>query len=250
MKRIRMAAALLIASVSVCSVQLMAFGRATFIRERRVVIDSNGWKIVGDLRVPKSERPVPAAILLNKAAGDRRVYESLARHLAEKGIASLRLDLRGHGESINRGKFVPGDQASLSLTEGSDEDVTAALRYLKTVAGIDAQKIGFVGASYSGEEMAISARKCGYGKAYVALSPGSFSEESMEAIDRSGSSWLFIKSTEERARTLKEFSPLLRQKSRTAQIMEVAGTEHATDILSAHSELAEMIAVWFKYHLR
>lgn len=32
--------------------------------------------------------------------------------------------------------------------------------------------------------------------------------------------------------------------------MEVVGTEHATDILTAHSELPEMIAVWFKYHLR
>ena len=28
------------------------------------------------------------------------------------------------------------------------------------------------------------------------------------------------------------------------------GTKHATDILSAHPELAEMIAIWFKYQLR
>jgi hypothetical protein len=98
--------------------------------------------------------------------------------------------------------------------------------------------------------MAVAARKHGYGKAYVALSPGSFSEESMGAIDRSGAAWLFIKSTEERAKSVKELFPLLRQKSRTAQTMEVAGTGHATDILNQQAELAEMLAVWFKYHLR
>jgi dienelactone hydrolase len=188
-------------------------------------------------------------ILLNKAAGDRKAYATLATLLAARGIASLRVDLRGHGESINKGKFIPFDEKSLALTEGADEDVTSVFRYLKTVPGIDTQKIGFVGASYSGEEMAVSARKYGYGKAYVALSPGSFSEESIAALDRTGIPWLFIKSSDERARSLKEFFSVLRQKSRTAQFMEVAGTEHATDILGAHPELAEIIAVWLKHYL-
>jgi dienelactone hydrolase len=248
MAYLRAVMAVLIISLGSFNLQLVGLGKEP--AEKRVVINSNGWKIVGDLLVPKSNRPVPAVILLNKAAGDRRVYERLARHLADNGIASLRVDLRGHGDSINKGKFIPGNEGALTLIEGTEEDVTSAFRYLKTVPGVDAQKIGFVGASYSGEGMAVSARKYGYGKAYVALSPGSFSEESMEAIDPSGIPWLFVKSTEEGAKSLKAFFPLLRQKSRTAQIIEVAGTEHATDILSAHVELTEMIAVWFKYHLR
>lgn len=245
MRYVRAAAAFLVITVG-----LVVSGEAQAQGERRVVVESGGWKLVGDLIVPKSKRPAPAVILLNKAAGDRKAYESLARRLAEHGVASLRIDLRGHGESVNKGKFVPGAEDALSLIEGSDEDVTSAFRYLKTVRGVDAQRVGFVGASYSGEAMAVSARKHGYGKAYVALSPGSFSEESMEAIDRSGLPWLFVKSTAERAKSLQDFFPLLRQKSRTAQVMEVAGTEHATDILGAHPELAEMLAVWLKHHLR
>ncbi len=250
MKQVKAATIFLVVTVSFFSVQSKALSTAPVKEQKRVTLDSNGWKLVGDLIVPKSRRPAPAVILLNKAAGDRRAYETLARRLAENGIASLRLDLRGHGESVNKGKFIPGNQESLALTEGADEDVTSAFRYLKTIPGIDAQNIGFVGASYSGEEMAVSARKYGYGKAYVALSPGSFSQESVDAIDRTGISWLFIKSTAERARSLQNFFSSLRQSSHTAQIMEVAGTEHATDILSAHPELAEMIAVWFKYKLR
>jgi hypothetical protein len=49
---------------------------------------------------------------------------------------------------------------------------------------------------------------------------------------------------------MQDFLTVLRQKSRTAQIIEVGGTEHATDILNAHPELAEIIAVWFKHQLR
>ena len=83
-----------------------------------------------------------------------------------------------------------------------------------------------------------------------ALSPGSFSEESMLEIDRIGAAWLFIRSADEQSRSVRDLFPLLRQKSRTAEMLEVVGSEHATDILTAHPELAELIAVWFKYHLR
>ena len=216
----------------------------------QVVIENDGWKLVGNLLRPKSKKMVPAVVLLNKANGRRSAYEKMARHLAKNGIASLRIDLRAHGESINKGKFGPpfgADEKMRALLVGSDTDVTVAVNYLKKLKGIDPNRIGLVGASYSGEEMAISARKNGYGKAYVALSPGSFGEESLNSIDSSTASWLFITSAEERF--LKGFLSTVRQKSKTAQTMEVAGDKHATDILDSNSELAEMLAVWFKYRL-
>jgi dienelactone hydrolase len=217
--------------------------------ETRVIIENEGWKLVGDWTMPKFKQPVPAVILLNKANGDRQVYKRLAQYLGENGIASLRLDLRGHGESINRGKFVPFQENSVEVLTNTDQDIWAAIRYVKSIKGVARERIGIVGASYSGEEMAIAARKNGYAKAYAALSPGSFSEESIIAIDHSGAAWLFIKSAEERARTLKDFFSAVRQKSKTAQTLEVAGDKHATDILDSNTELAEMLAVWFKYRL-
>jgi len=218
--------------------------------EKRVVIENNGWQLVGDLLIPKSKTPAPAVILLNKANGNRKVYENLARLLAQNGIASLRVDLRGHGESINRGKFVPFQENPPDVLNDNDKDIVAVTEFLKRAKGIDKNRIGFVGASYSGEEMAIAARKNGYAKAYVALSPGSFSEDSIEAVDTSGAAWLFIKSANERASVLKDFFVVLRGKSTTAQTLEVAGERHATDILETNTELAEMLAVWFKYRLR
>ena len=79
--------------------------------EVRVVVPNDGWELVGDLRLPASQQAAPAVLMLNKAADDRTVYEALAVHLANKGVASLRLDLRGHGESINLGRFVPYERS-------------------------------------------------------------------------------------------------------------------------------------------
>lgn len=215
---------------------------------RQISISSDGWNLMGDLRVPKSPRSLPVVILLNKAGGSRQAYEGLAEELASLEIASLRLDLRGHGESTNKGKFGPPfDAPMLKLIEGSDQDVSAAVAYLKKLKEIDANRIGIVGASYTGEQMAISARKSGYAKAYVALSPGSFSEESIKAIDASSAAWLFVRSAHERH--LKGLHESIRKVSKTAELYEVGGDKHATDLLDSLPKLVGMIAVWFKYKL-
>ena len=214
----------------------------------RVVIESDGWKLVGDLRVPATKKPVPIVVMLNKANGTRRAYDALAGQLSDRGIASLRIDLRGHGESINKGKFGPPFDAPMqALVDGSDKDVSAAVLYLTSVKGIDATRVGVVGASYTGEEMAVSARTMGFAKAYVALSPGSFSEESIKGIDASGAAWLFIRSADERF--LGGMHENIRKASRTARLLEVPGNKHASDILGSDPWLTDMIATWFKYNL-
>ncbi len=217
--------------------------------DERVTLNSDGWEIVGDLRLPKSAKPVPAVILLNAAGGNRKDYEELADQLEKRGIASFRVDLRAHGESINKGTFGPPfDEKMLSLLVGTDRDVSVISNYIRSHPKIDSERIGFVGASYSGERMAESARKGRYGKAYVALSPGDFSDESIEAIDKSKVPWFFIRSLEERD-FFNELFAGIRQKSRTAQILEIPGSEHATRILAHHLEMSEIIAVWFKNKL-
>lgn len=211
--------------------------------ETRVVIESGGWRLVGDLRLPASDQPSPAVLLLNKATGDRRAYTTLASDLADRGVATLRLDLRGHGESINLGRFVPGDTTrSEEIIWKAEADVIAASRYLKKHPRIDANRIGVVGASYSGEEMAEAGQIAGYARAYAALSPGSFSEKSIAAVDASGVPWLFVVSKNERF--LHEIAAAILENSRTAEILFVPGEQHATDLLDDRPDLAERVAVW------
>lgn len=213
--------------------------QASAVQETRVVLESDGWRLVGDLRIPAGEGRFPAVTLLNKAAGDRTAYEELARLLAERGIASLRLDLRGHGESTNLGRFTPGDSEMLV---GSERDVATAHEYLRSHSRIDADRLGVVGGSYSGEMMAVAGREHRYAQAYVALSPGSFSEESLAAIDPSGIPWLFVKSENERY--LRGFETEVRELSESAEILILPGSAHATDLLAEHDELAGRIASW------
>ena len=121
--------------------------------------------------------------------------DQLAQQLAARGIASLRLDLPGHGESTNLGRFIPSevDEAGREqMIWESNIDVAAAHQFLKNYPGIDPDRIGMIGGSYSGEEMAEAGREHGYAQAYVELSPGSFTEASIQSIDTSEVPWLFI----------------------------------------------------------
>jgi dienelactone hydrolase len=211
------------------------------IDESRVIVPSDGWELVGDLTLPAAGR-APAVLMLNQAAGNRDAYRALARQLAARGIASLRLDLRGHGESVNLGAFVPGEVRRDPLIWDAEQDVTAALTWMRNLSAIDGTRIAVVGASYSGEEMAEAGRLGGYAAAYVALSPGSFEEVSIDGIDASGVPWLFVVSRDERF--LQEITTEVRRRSDTVELVVVPGSAHASNLLEAHPGMAERIAVW------
>ena len=168
-------------------------------------------------------------------------------HLAKRGIASLRLDLRGHGGSINQGKFIPGKNKPDPLIWNAEKDVIAAFKYLKADPNIDSAKLGAVGGSYSGEEMAEAGRISGYVQAYVELSPGSFSDESIDGIDTSGASWLYIASRNERHLT--EVTQLVWEKSQKVEFLIIPGPHHATRILENVDGMAERIAIWLALKL-
>lgn len=234
--------------IVVLSLFIAAVSGIATAQSARVMIENDGWKLVGDLHKPDGIKAAPAVLLLHKADGSREEYKELAGLLAARGIASLRLDLRGNGESINKGEFGPPyDEKMREILVGTDSDISAALAFLKKQQGIDANRIGVLGSSYSGEFMAIAGRKDGYQKAYVELSPGSFSEESIKNIDSSGAVWLFVRSVDEPH--LKGLHEDIRKVSKTAQLYEVAGKEHASRLLPAIPGLTEMIAVWFKHNL-
>lgn len=224
------------------SVTHIIYGQASEKTELEVTVKNEGWKLIGDLMLPDSKGVFPAVLMLNKANGDRQVYESLANHLADRGIASLRMDLRGHGGSTNIEKFIPYEKNPNPLIGDAEKDVIAAINFLKTHPRINSNKIAALGASYSGEEVAEAGRKSGYVQAYVVLSPGSFSDESIEGIDSSNVPWLFVVS--KREKYLQEITKSVQEKSEHVEIIIFPGTEHASRILTSEKDLAERIAVW------
>lgn len=197
---------------------------------------------------PESDEPVPAVLMLNKAAGSRTAYVELAECLFDRGIASLRLDLRGHGESVNLGRFVPGEHERDPMIWDAEAGVIAAQEYLASVPRIRSDRIAIVGASYSGEEAAEAGRLAGHAQAYVELSPGSFSDESIAGIDSSGVPWLFVVSNNERH--LKEIEAEVRRRSNSVEMVILPGEAYASNLLAVHRGLAERIAVWLEAHLK
>ena len=206
-------------------------------------IDSEGWKLIGDLLLPVTEDSISVVLMLNKANGTREAYVTLAQELLKRGIGSLRVDLRGHGESINLGKFVPFEVPRSPMIWDSEQDVIKVCEYIKMQSQFNLKSIGLIGGSYSGEEMAEAGRINGFEKAYVELSPGSFSDESIEMIDKSKASWFFISAKEDTH--LVEITDLVNKNSKTVDLLILPGKEHASNLLNDNPTLNEIIATWF-----
>ncbi len=208
---------------------------------------------MGDFLAPTAERPVPGVLLLHRAAGSREEYVDLALALAQRGVASLRLDLRACGESANLGRFEEPFAENLHLLEGTHEDVRLALRWLAAEPTVDAGRLGAVGASYSGEALGEALRARGSAvKAYVMLSPGSFSAESIAAIQTSRADWLFIRTTEESPASLEHIDAVFDAVTRnatSAQIEIIEGAGHATHIFDEHPAVVERVADWLATRL-
>jgi pimeloyl-ACP methyl ester carboxylesterase len=108
---------------------------------------ADGIKLAGTLTLPKGAGPFPAALLI-AGSGPQDRDESLANHrpflliadaLTRKGIAVLRYDKRGVGQSTGN----PDTATTLDLAA----DAQAALAFLKSRKEIDGSKIGLIGHS-------------------------------------------------------------------------------------------------------
>lgn len=119
--------------------------------ETTVTIDTGNGNIVGTLETPDGAA-APVVLLLHGFTGsrdelpvkdtDEGVFSRSARLLAEAGIASLRIDFRGSGES---------DGAWEDTTfSGQISDAVATIDWLKTQSTVDASKLAVIGWSQGG----------------------------------------------------------------------------------------------------
>jgi dienelactone hydrolase len=227
--------------------------------DTRIEIDSDGWTLIGDLTTPEAEPATAFALLLHKAAGDRKPYVTMAEAMAARGIASLRIDLRGHGDSINLGAFDPqigryfdeNDPAvvrNFALIRAADQDIVSIMRWLEKQPRFAELPLIVIGSSYTGEEMVEAAAQTQFADVYVALSPGSFSEESIAAIDPSDVPWLFVRAEVEMPFFPDLFSAI-REGSDTAEIWLLPGEGHATDLFDHNPQLHLRLIDWITERL-
>ncbi|WP_310554532.1 alpha/beta fold hydrolase [Flavobacterium sp.] len=109
-----------------------------------------GITLAGTLTLPKKEGKFPVVVLISGSSPQNRDEEILGHkpflvlsdHLTRNGIAVLRYDDRGTGES--KGDFKTGTSLDFST------DAQAAVNYLKTRTEINQNQIGLIGHSEGG----------------------------------------------------------------------------------------------------
>lgn len=117
--------------------------------EKRIVYFNNDHtiKFGATLTVPENKRDVPAVILITGSGPEDRdetlfghkPFWVIADFLTRQGIAVLRVDDRGIGETT-------GDSKNATSKDYAD-DVQIGFDYLKSVEGINSKKIGLIGHS-------------------------------------------------------------------------------------------------------
>lgn len=121
-----------------------------------------GITLAGTLTLPKEGNKFPAVVLLTGSGPQNRDEEIMghkpflviADHLTRNGIAVLRFDDRGTGQS--EGNFQTATGADFAA------DAEAALKYLQSRKEVDPQKIGLLGHSEGGTvAFTVAAKKNG-----------------------------------------------------------------------------------------
>lgn len=117
--------------------------------QRPVVFKSNGSDVYGVLHLPEKispRRPIPGVVLCHGFTGTKveahRIFVKMAWALERYGIASVRFDYRGCGDS--EGDFVD------ATVGGHIEDAMRAVDFIISQPGIDKGKIGILGFSLGG----------------------------------------------------------------------------------------------------
>lgn len=112
--------------------------------------EAAGVKLAGTFTVPQGKGPFPAVVLVHGSGPINRDGEVfghkpflvLADHLSRQGIAVLRYDKRGVGQSTGNRR----DATTLDLAA----DAEAALRFLRGRPEVDTRRIGIIGHSEGG----------------------------------------------------------------------------------------------------
>ena len=144
--------------------------------EKQVEFYSEGTKIVGVLNMPEGDGPHP---LLAMAGGWCYVKEivmpTYAAELAKVGCATLRFDYRNFGESS-------GERRQHIDPYRQIEDYRNALSYAATLPGVDTNRLGIWGISYSGGHALILAGIDSRVKCAVSVIPVIDGYESMRLV--------------------------------------------------------------------
>ena len=140
---------------------MLLFAAPAFAAGRPVTIMASDGTTLAGMFYEASPRPAPAVVLVHMLGRSKDEWSVVAERLADTGIASIAIDLRGHGRS-------GGDGSALPAMVG---DVRAALDWLATQPAVRPNGLGVVGASLGATLAAIAAADASAVRAIAMISP-------------------------------------------------------------------------------
>jgi hypothetical protein len=131
--------------------------RVTTYHVEPVTVTSGNVQLAGTLSIPDGTGPFPAAVLLSDMGsqdrdarmGKYRLFADMASALARQGIAVLRLDDRGVGQS--------GGNGAQATTADLVKDAQAALGFLRVRPSLDPARTGLIGHGEGGNVALLAA---------------------------------------------------------------------------------------------
>lgn len=109
-------------------------------------LEHEGQKIFGMLHRPIEVEKAPVVIMFHGFGGHKcgkyRLYVTMSEKLSRLGIASIRFDFRGSGDS-------EGEFADMTI-EGEVQDALKILQFAENIERIDPHRIGIMGRSLGG----------------------------------------------------------------------------------------------------
>lgn len=119
---------------------------AKFEERNAITLQNKGEKVFCTIHRPLTSEKVPAVLFCSGFGGNKvgkyRLFVRLSEELTKRGIACLRFDYRGSGDS-------EGEPERMSI-EDQVSDTLCCLNFLQNDPQIDSNRIGILGRSFGG----------------------------------------------------------------------------------------------------
>lgn len=182
----------------------------------------------------------PGVLLLHMYGQTRATWVELATRLQDVGIASLAIDLRGHGET-------GGDEDWVLAAQ----DVTAAYEWLGTRDDVDASRLGGVGASIGANLTMVLGASDPTVDVIGLLSPGFdyFRVEIEGAMLLYGDRPALLAATELDGYSTQTVRTMADQASGPVELLVYPGSAHGTDMFDTEPGLIDSIVDFLALYL-
>lgn len=223
-----------------------------------VLITSDGYHVSalywGPRKQPKGVK-APAVILLHMRGKDKSSWGGLPEVLLSEDFAVIAIDMRGHGATTDpSGRGIPLNSLSDADYRGMLFDVAAAHNFLAGQAEVDPDRIGIIGASIGANLGILYAAADRRVRTVVCLSVGLDYRglkvlDAMKALDKRP---LYLIVSKGDKYSLESSNRIIEASAEDGpkSLRAFDGSEHGTDILSAHPGLEQTIVTgWLLNYL-